>query len=956
MKHFRSGAAPATLLAAAFACLVSSPVSSQSAPTPSKLHDPQEVQLSGVRQLTFGGENAEAYWSPDGRELIFQSTREGLGCDQIFKVAVDGKSPAAMLSNGKGRTTCAYFAFPAADRIYYASTHASGEACPPLPDRSKGYVWPIYSTYEIYSAKPDGSDPVRLTDNQAYDAEATVCPKDGTILFTSSRDGDLDLYTMKSDGSGVKRLTTEPGYDGGAFFSNDCSQIVWRASRPKPGAELDDFKGLLAQGLVRPSKLEIYVANADGSNARQITYLDAASFAPSFFPDGKRILFSSNTGDPKGREFDIWAINTDGSGLERVTYAPGFDGFPLFSPDGKTLAFASNRNQGKPGETDVYVATWTNARVEPGPATGADLVRRDVEWLADDAREGRGPGTAGLEAAGAYLERRFRDAGIEAAGDEGYRQSFAIPVAVERKPATSLRIDGREIDAAAYTPLGFSASMVAEGAIVPVGYGVVAPELDHDDYAGQDVSGKIVLARRFVPDGDRFANDAAQRRYGDLRAKAFTARQRGAAALIVVDTPDGHAAATPAPTVAGSPSGGAAAANPHAGAPATSGTGGDAKPAEEAELPRLAVNSESDAGIPVIALRRAVGEALFSGAHRARVEVALQRVDAPAFNVVARVRAGRPSPLPGVIVLGAHYDHLGRGGSGSLDPDGNQVHNGADDNASGTAALLEAARLLSARRADLSRDVVFVAFSGEEEGVLGSTRWARRPTGGVAAGDIVAMLNFDMVGRLRDNQVSVLGGDSAAEWKEWIGAVCDRERVRCAISGDGYGPSDHAPFFAAGVPVLHFFSGVHSDYHKPSDDTARLNAAGAAKIAGLAASVTLDLAAREARPTYRAVAEPLPRGDVRASGGSLGTVPDYAGDGRPGVLLAGVRAGGPAEQAGLRRGDLLVELMNQSIRGVEDLMFVLRSAKVHQQTIAVVERDGKRVELLVTFGPPMRMR
>jgi Tol biopolymer transport system component len=954
MKHFPWSAAAAALTAAALTCLVAPAVSSQSAPGESKLHDGREVQLSGVRQLTFGGENAEAYWSPDGRELIFQSTRDAYACDQIFKVAVDGKTPAHLLSSGKGRTTCAYFAFPSADRIYYASTHRSGDACPPVPDRSKGYVWPIYSTYEIYSAKPDGSDPVRLTDNQAYDAEATVCPKDGTILFTSSRDGDLDLYTMKPDGTGVKRLTTEPGYDGGAFFSNDCSQIVWRASRPRPGQELEDFKGLLSQGLVRPSKLEIYVANADGSNARQITYLDAASFAPSFFPDGKRILFSSNTGDPKGREFDIWAINTDGTGLERVTYAPGFDGFPLFSPDGKTLAFASNRNQGKPGETDVYVATWTNARVEPGPATGADLVRRDVEWLADDAREGRGPGTAGLVASGVYLERRFREAGLEEAGDGGYRQAFSIPLAVEREKETSLRIDGRAIDEASYTPLGFSASTVAEASIVAVGYGIVAPDLEHDDYAGKDVKGKIVLVRRFVPEGDKFATDAAQRRHGDLRAKAFIARQRGAVGLIVVDSVTAHA---PAATAAASAPAAPVAANPHAVPPASAtNSPGEAKPAEEAELPRLTVNSESDAGIPVIALRRATGEALFAGAHRARLVVALRRIDAPAFNVVARVRAGSPSPHSGVVVLGAHYDHLGRGGSGSLDPDGDQIHNGADDNASGTAALLEAARLLSAKRGELARDVVFIAFSGEEEGVLGSTRWARRPTGGVAANDIVAMINFDMVGRLRDNQVSVLGGESATEWKDWVAAACDRERVRCAISGDGYGPSDHAPFFAAGVPVLHFFSGVHTDYHKPSDDTARLNAAGAARIASLAAAVTVDLAAREARPTYRAVAEPLPRGDVRATGGSLGTVPDYAGDGRPGVLLAGVRAGGPAEQAGMRRGDLIVELMNQSIRGVEDLMFVLRSAKVNQQTVAVVERDGKRVELLVTFGPPVRMR
>jgi hypothetical protein len=419
-------------------------------------------------------------------------------------------------------------------------------------------------------------------------------------------------------------------------------------------------------------------------------------------------------------------------------------------------------------------------------------------------------------------------------------------------------------------------------------------------------------------------------------------------AVIAVDAPVATVAAAAA--AASAPTTG----DPHA-APATT-PGAAAKPAEEAELPRLAIETGGDAGIPVVVVQRAVGEPLFQGKHRARVTVELRRVDAPAFNVVGRLRSGAPAPLPGLLVVGAHFDHLGRGGRNSLDPDSHEVHNGADDNASGVAAVLEAARALAARRAELRRDVLFIAFSGEESGVLGSSHWVRHPTGQAKAEDIVAMLNFDMVGRLRDNQVTVLGGESAAEWKDWVGAACARERLQCTVSGDGYGPSDHSPFYAAGVPVLHFFTGVHSDYHKPSDDIGSLHAIGGAKIAELATDVTLDVAGREARPTYRAVPSPLPRGDVRASGASLGTVPDYAGDGRPGVLLAGVRAGGPADKAGIRRGDLLVELADKSIRGVEDLMFVLRSAKAGEEAIAAVVREGKRIELLVTFGPPARMR
>jgi Tol biopolymer transport system component len=267
----------------------------------------------------------------------------------------DGSGEPVLVSTGKGRTTCAYY-LPGDQDIIYSSTHETSPDCPTPPDRSQGYVWGLFE-YDVYRAKADGSGLTPLAPSPGYDGEATVCARDGSIIFTSVRDGDLDLYRMDADGKNVVRLTDTPGYDGGAFFSADCEQIVWRASRPE-GQALEDYKRLLGQGLVRPTKLEIYVARADGSEARKVTDLGAAAFAPFFHPSGERVLFSSNHGDPRGREFDIWMINVDGTGLERITYTPGFDGFPMFSPDGKKLAFGSNRNQGKPGETDVYVATW----------------------------------------------------------------------------------------------------------------------------------------------------------------------------------------------------------------------------------------------------------------------------------------------------------------------------------------------------------------------------------------------------------------------------------------------------------------------------------------------------------------------------------------------------------------------------------------------------------------------
>jgi Tol biopolymer transport system component len=327
---------------------------SAGAPEPAGLLFEGEARLANVVQLTWGGQNAEAYWSPDGTRLIFQATPEGTRCDQIFVMKADG-SKMRRVSDGTGRTTCAYFLGP--DRVLYSSTHAASPDCPPEPDRSRGYVWPLYSTYEIWTSKLDGSERVRLTENEAYDAEATVSVDGQWIVFTSTRDGDIDLYRMKADGSEVTRLTDTPGYDGGAFFSRDGKKICWRASRPE-GEALADFRALLAEGLVRPGKLEIYWMNVDGTGVTQVTNNGAANFAPYFTPDGSGILFASNVADQRGRNFDLWLVNLDGTGLERVTTCPSFDSFPMFSPDGKRLAFASNRNGSVPGETNLFVAEW----------------------------------------------------------------------------------------------------------------------------------------------------------------------------------------------------------------------------------------------------------------------------------------------------------------------------------------------------------------------------------------------------------------------------------------------------------------------------------------------------------------------------------------------------------------------------------------------------------------------
>src|SRR6202040_3047668 len=683
----------------------------------------------------------------------------------------------------------------------------------------------------------------------------------------------------------------------------------------------------------------------------------------SFFPSGDRVIFSSNYGDPQGREFELWAVNLDGSGLERITWSPGFDGFPMFSPDGTHLSFSSNRGQSRPHETNVFVARWVDhpaaaaaaaavpaatlpaatlpAAMAPASAAPAAVVaagavpaasaagpdgmlvaplpadtliagnfRDEVRWLADPAREGRGIGGAGLHASAHWLAERFREIGAAPAGapaapsphpaaargvpDDGYFQPFDVVVALDVGPGTAVSLDGARLARASFQPAGFSASTSgAAGAAAPVaaevvaaGYGITSPELGVDDYRGVDARGKIVAVRRFTPrDGPLAAPDAA-RRFGDLRHKAYTAREHGARGLIVVDLPAPLAVAAAA---AAPPAAAARAARPMAGLP------------DDAPLPLPepdAAAGAGDAGIPGVMITRAAGARpchSAAGPHRASLAVDLSRRTREAANVVGVLRAGAPDRLPGAVVVGAHYDHLGMGGHGSLAPDAHEAHLGADDNASGTAALLEVARILAAQRGSLRRDVYLVAFSGEEEGTLGSTAFTRQPPDGLRLADVVAMLNMDMVGRLRGNQLSVLGGETADEWRQLVPPACARALIGCTLGGDGYGPSDHSPFYAAGVPVLHFFTGAHEDYHKPSDTSDKINDIGGAPVAMLVADVAREASARPARLSYKAAPAPVPAGDVRSYGASLGTVPDYAGDGRPGVLIGGIRPKGAAE-------------------------------------------------------------
>lgn len=324
---------------------------------------PEETHFKSIKQITFGGDNAEAYWSFDDEQIVFQSNNDkwNVSCDQMFVMNADNtfkETVPPMVSTGKGRTTCSYF-LPDNKHIIYASTHLGGEECPETPMKINGkYIWPIYDTYDIFVADLKGNITGQLTSEIGYDAEPTVSPKGDKIVFTSTRNGDLDLYTMNIDGSDVKQITFALGYDGGAFFSPDGTKIIFRSSRPKTDEEIAEYKDLLGQGLVQPTEMELYICNADGSGLRQLTNLGNANWSPFFLPDGKRVIFSSNFEAERGFPFNLYMIGIDGKGLERVTHSETFDAFPVFSNDGKKLIFSSNRNNGGGRDTNLFIAEW----------------------------------------------------------------------------------------------------------------------------------------------------------------------------------------------------------------------------------------------------------------------------------------------------------------------------------------------------------------------------------------------------------------------------------------------------------------------------------------------------------------------------------------------------------------------------------------------------------------------
>ncbi len=911
--------------------------------------------LERTRRLIYEGKRSgEGYFSSDGRLVVFQSERRPENpFYQIYLLDL-ATGDTREVSTGIGKTTCAFIR-PDGSEILYGSTHHDPRSTElqqqELDFRASGqerrYAWDYDPEMEIYAVPMAGGEPRRLTDARGYDAEGAYSPDGEWIVFASTRDAfnrelsdresnllEVDpayfgeIYVMRADGSEQTRLTNVPGYDGGPFFFADGSRIVWRRFSED---------GLIA---------DVWSMNPDGSDQRQLTDFGAMSWAPYQHPSGDYILFASNK---LGFEnFEVFIIDTEGTKEPvRVTYTDRFDGLPVPSPDGRQLVWTSSRHGGDGGQ--LYIADWNHEaalaalaaapdREASGPpADPRSALESHVTTLASPEFGGRLTGTEGEQRAAAYLTEQLVALGAEPLpGEDDLLLDFEFTSGA-RDTGSTIRIE-TEGGAAAFSDqtqvqaLGFSDATEIEGEAVFAGYGIRVPDsqdFGYDSYATLNVSGKIAVVLRYVPEDLEGEPRATLNRYSGLRYKALTAREAGAVGLLVLTGPR----------------------SPNAGE----------------TIPMAFDTAAAGSGVAAASIGGEVANALFAGTGRGLEEIqrsfddgnphnagfdlpgvritlntAIERERGTARNVVAVLPGGKAESLAKPwVVVGAHYDHLGRGRGGNslARPDEKDaIHLGADDNASGTAAVLEAARQL--RELGHDRNVALAFWSGEELGLLGSTDFVDDAV--IPADRIAAYVNLDMVGRVRDNRLTVQAVGSSPDWTGLVEAANVPVGFDLGMQTDPYLPTDTSSFNGAGVPTVNLFSGSHEDYHRPTDTADRINYDDLERVARFAALLARR-AANQAEPLeFARVERTLQQGGSRDTVRAYtGTIPDYASE-VEGLLLGGVMEGGPAAEAGLQAGDVIVEFAGQTIANIYDYTYALDAVKIDEPIEVVYVRDGER--------------
>jgi Tol biopolymer transport system component len=1023
----------------------SPPVNAEDDAAPARAARQESRLLSNIRQLTFDGRRAgEGYFSRDGRQMVFQSEREpGNPFFQIYLMDLES-GDVQRVSPGHGKTTCAWI-HPAGNRVLFASTQHDPQARAKQQEemrlresgQERRYSWDYDPHFDLYHHDLVTGQDTNLTRTRGYDAEGSYSPDGEWIAFASNRvayqeplpdelrekfvvDPSLltDIYIMRADGRQVRRLTEALGYDGGPFFSPDGKRICWRRFAEN---------GATA---------EIMTMNVDGSDKQQLTRLQAMSWAPFYHPSGEYLIFATNLHG--FGNFELYLVDSQGRREPaRVTWTDGFDGLPAFAPDGRRLAWTSNRTAG--GQSQLFVAQWNHAAAlrllgvardsevaasagnadapeqiarESSRQARADFVPTDimrhVDYLCRPELGGRLTGTGGEQLATSYVAAYFEQIGLEPAGEDGtWFQPFEFTAGVDLGGGNMLQAGATTFQVGKnWQPLAFSATgPVAESAVVFAGYGITAPESEdqeaYDSYAHLDVQDRWVLIFRFLPEDILPERRQHLARHASLRYKTMVARDNGARGLLVVSGPNSHVREELIPLQSDGTLSGAS-------IPVLSVTNELVQrwmATAGSEAPDLkALQTKLDSGEQVM------GMAIDGLTLSANIDI--RKVQQTGRNVLGRLSA--PASADGTrpaetVIVGAHVDHLGTGGGASSlaqDDEKNRVHRGADDNASGVAALLEVAEYLCDlnRRGSLPlrRDVLFAAWSGEELGLLGSNHFAQSlaesqatharsasaeraahgddhdrittqsPTASTGtdshaspgsdtqashssthAGSlypaVAACLNMDMVGRL-EKKLVLQGVGSSSVWRGEIERRNVPVGLPITLQNDSYLPTDASTFFMRGVPILSAFTGSHSEYHTPRDTPDKLNYDGAARIARLMGLLTRSLATRESPPDYIPQTQPAEgqrRAYLRAY---LGTIPDYAESDVQGVRLSGVSREGPAAQAGVQAGDVIVELAGRKIENIYDYTYAIEALKIGDPVKIVVQRSDQRVTLEVVPG------
>ena len=898
------------------------------------------------------GQAGEGYFSTSGQQLVFQSERE---VDNPFSqiYTLDLKTDKYhRISTGKGKATCAFF-HPTGSRILFASNHHDSQTAEDQGAEAKLHssFWErkyssVYDeNMEIYTANRSGQELRRLTNHVGYDAQGTYSPNGEHIVFCSFRSAyPIDqlseenqkrfkvnpsyfgeIYLMRYDGSKVQRLTYQPGYDGGPFFSPDGKKIIWQRF---------DYEGLTS---------DIFTMDLDGKNQQQVTRFESMSWAPYFHPSGEYIIFASNK--LSFANFELFLVDTEGQRQPvRVTYNQRFDGLPVFSPEGNKLCWTSNRTNS--GESQLFLADWNhrsarrallNSTKESPHSFQPNITESDllsqVKFLASDNLAGRMTGTAGTQKAAEYISEYLKQIGLQPLSDS-FLQPFEFTSGVKVTPSNNFfelhwanSVD-RLTTGISYQPLSFTANRTVSGEVVFAGYGLLAPEEGFNSYQDLDVRGKIVLIFRYAPKSVSIGRHQQLNQYMSLPYKAMVARKQGAKALLVATGP----------------------ISPDSGA-----------------LIPLEFDTNLTSGIVSVSINGQVANHMFALAGKniksVQQQIEIERPSAathfeiPGLRVKISTNVDRiigkdqnvigllPGQIDEYVMVGAHYDHIGKGDFRTLTKNEKEgdIHNGADDNASGTAAVLEIAHAMSGNQ---KRGILFSFWSGEELGFIGSTHFAENPL--IDLSKIVAYINLDMVGKLRNDRLLLQGVGSSPHWTQLIKKHNDKAAFQLTLSDNPYLPTDAVTFYTRKIPVINLFTGGHQNYNRPEDDSETLNYGGLQRISQFSADIISDLADLNARLPYTEVKGNLAFvSDLDILHIELGMSMNYSANDVVGIKVSRVHIGSPAERAGIKNGDVIVELAGRRITHVYHYTYAVDSLKIGKGTTIVVNRGGEQMSFRI---------